>query len=157
MIWASACWVKDVYVDYVLRSFNIYVCWLLMYMYVCLRFLVCSTFRHVGWNINCLIKLQRSLLNYNLYWFCKVVIFAISAAHRIVPGADSRKGVPGVRPPPLKFSQIIGYSGVYNVYTCTQGQISRSVLVSQLFTCLSLTILFLSCWLCSVALISRGG
>ena len=124
MILASACWVKDVYVDYVLRSLNIlhdgYKC-----MYVCLRFLVCSIFRHVGWNIRCLIKLQRQLIVH--FWLVKLqFILILQSCHfchfrspQNSSGADSRKGVRTGRtlpPPPLKVSKIIGYSRVYNVF-----------------------------------------
>ena len=67
----------------------------------------------------------------------------------LTAGADSRKGVPGVRPPPLKFSKMIRVL----IYIMTNMHIFRSILMSQLFTCLSLAIHVD----CSVALISKGG
>ena len=74
-------------------------------------------------------------------------------------GADSRKGVPGERPPPpLKFSKIRELWDIYKyIYIMTNMHLSRSILMSQLFTCLSLAILILSCRICSVAMIFRSG
>ena len=69
-----------------------------------------------------------------------------------------QRGRGGAPPPPKIFEDqgSRGYTCIY-MYIMTNVHISRSILKSQLFTCLSLAILFLSFRLCSVAVIFRGG
>ena len=58
------------------------------FMYVCLRFLVCLTCRHVGWNVKGLIELQRSLIEH--FWLVKLQFKLITQSNYFCP----------FRPPP---------------------------------------------------------
>ena len=59
--------------------------------------------------------------------------------------------------PTPKIFKDSGFRGYVYIHIMTNVHILRSILKSQLFTCLSLAILYLSCRLCSVALIFRSG
>ena len=85
---------------------------------------------------------------------CLLEIF-LSFFSRVKQARIQGKACRAYAPPPLKISKIRVLRDIcihlHNVH------ISWSILMPQLFNCLSLAILFLSCRLCSVALIFRGG
>ena len=106
-------------------------------------------------------KLYITSLSIIICSFCNIVFGRGGATKRIVyrirlckftalrRGFKERRT--GRTPPPLKFSKIRVL-----IYIMTNAHIFRSIFKSQLFTCLSLAILFLSCTLCSVTLIFSG-